>query len=87
MSQKDVWQKHMGPLKTQVGEADAATSPKTTREKVSPIEKTTYNKRNHKEQVCNLLERKFLESLAASPEYVNTKRILGLRDWKQFTCA
>ena len=29
----------MGPLKTQVGEADAATSPKTTREKVSPIEK------------------------------------------------
>ena len=39
MSQKDVWQKHMGPLKTQVGEADAATSLKTTREKVSPIEK------------------------------------------------
>ena len=39
MSQKDVWQKHMGPLKTQVGEADAATSPQTTREKVSPIEK------------------------------------------------
>ena len=85
MSQKDVWQKHMGPLKTQVGEADAATSPKTTREKVSPIEKN--NKRNHREQGWNLLERKFLESLAASPEYVNTKRILGPRDWKQFTCA
>ena len=41
MSQKDVWQKHMGPLKTQVGEADAATSLKTTREKVSPTEKAT----------------------------------------------
>ena len=62
----------MGPLKTQVGEADAATSPKTTREKVSPTEKN--KKRNHREQGWNLLEQKFLESLAASPEYVNTKR-------------
>ena len=45
------------------------------------------NKRNHREQGWNILKRKFLESLAASPEYVNTKRILGPWDWKQCTCA
>jgi len=69
----------MGPLKTQVGEADAATSPKTTREKVSPIEKN--NKRNHREQGWNLLERKFLESLAASPKYIYSTAAEVNRKW------